>query len=61
MPTDIEEPASGLALKLLRIAEYTLVDGHAALPEDIQTDDKHLKELLATFKMPTIPQTDNRY
>ena len=55
-PTALEEPASGLALKLLRAAEYTLVDGDAALPEGIRTDDELLEEVLTTFDTPTSRQ-----
>ncbi|PRQ08511.1 hypothetical protein [Enhygromyxa salina] len=50
-PTSYEEPASGLADKLLRVAVYTVVEGEVALPHHAQApdDDERLSELLATL------------
>jgi hypothetical protein len=51
-PTSYEQPASGLAVKLLRVAEYTVVEGEAVLPEHVQApdDDQPLAELLGTLR-----------
>lgn len=44
-----DKPASELALKLLQVAEYTVVDGNASLTEQISSTDQKFAELLSTL------------
>jgi hypothetical protein len=45
-----DRPASAFALKLLQVAEYTVVEGNASLPEQIGSTDRELAALLATLR-----------
>ena len=45
-----DEPASALASKLLRVAEYTVVDGSASLLDQVSSTDPQLEGLLATLR-----------
>jgi hypothetical protein len=49
-PTSYEEPASGLAMELLDVAEYTLGEAVGASLPALETDDDQLAQLVSALR-----------